>query len=94
MNEFFTWQALSTYAGACLATYMITELIKDISFFKNISARIVSYIIAFLLLMFSYAFTTGLNFEVVALCLVNAFVVAFASNGAFDALTVLKEKGN
>ena len=30
MNEFFTWELLATYTGACLGTGVVTELLKGL----------------------------------------------------------------
>ena len=45
-NEFFTWAVLLTYAGATLATSLITQLIKGLGFIDKIPTRITSYAIA------------------------------------------------
>ncbi len=37
-QEFFTWAMLATYAGALLATVLITQLLKNVSVFKASSA--------------------------------------------------------
>ena len=42
MNEFFTWAVLLTYAGATLATSLITQLIKGLGFIDKIPTRITS----------------------------------------------------
>ena len=92
MNEFFTWEALLTYSGATLATSLITEAIKSVGVLSRIPTRIVSYAIAFLLLMLSALFTAGLTLESAALALVNAAVVSLAANGAFDAVKSTKKE--
>ena len=30
MNEFFTWELLATYSGACLATGVLVEFLKPL----------------------------------------------------------------
>lgn len=91
-NEFFTWAVLLTYAGATLATSLITQLIKGLGFIDKIPTRITSYAIALVVLLAATFFTGGLTLESGVLCVVNAVVVSLASNGAFDAVTAKKNK--
>ena len=46
MEEFFTWSALGTYAGATLAVTLITQLVKGIGWIERIPTRITSYVVA------------------------------------------------
>ena len=92
MNEFFTWAVLLTYAGATLATSLITQLIKGLGFIDKIPTRITSYAIALVVLIAATFFTGGLTLESGVLCVVNAVVVSLASNGVFDAVTAKKSK--
>ncbi len=86
-NEFFTWAVLLTYAGATLATSLITQLIKGLGFIDKIPTRI-----TLVVLLAATFFTGGLTLESGVLCVVNAVVVSLASNGAFDAVTAKKSK--
>ena len=86
MNEFFTWTTLATYAGATLATSLITQLIKGLGCIDKIPTRITSYAIALVVLVAATFFTGGLTLEAGALCVINAVVVSLAANGAYDAV--------
>lgn len=86
MSEFFTWTMLGSYAGAVLATTVITQLLKGLSFIDRMPTRLFSYIVATALLLLAGAFTCGLNWERAALAFINGAVVALAANGAFDAI--------
>jgi hypothetical protein len=88
MNDFFTWTMLATYAGATLGTTLLTQLLKSIP----IPTRLLAYIVALVLLLVANFFTGGLTVESGVLCLINAGVVSLASNGAFDAVSTLKNK--
>jgi len=85
MQEFFTWAMLGTYAGAVLATTLITQLIKE--WLKSIPTRIVSYVIALVVLLAAAAFNNALTLADGALCLFNAVIVSLAANGGFDAVS-------
>ena len=90
MQEFFTWAMLGTYAGAVLATTLITQLIKE--WLKSIPTRIVSYVIALAVLLLAAAFNGSLTLADGALCLFNAVIVSLAANGGFDALEAGKKE--
>ena len=92
MNEFFTWTTLMTYAGATLATTLVTQLLKGICFIDRIPTRIFSYVVALIILLAATFFTSAMTWNAAALCVVNAVVVSLAANGAFDA--VAKDKTN
>lgn len=91
MNEFFTWEILLTYAGATLATSLVTQLLKGIGFIDRIPTRVFSYVVALVLLIAATAFTGALTVQAAALCVINAVVVSLAANGAFDAVNANKK---
>ena len=80
-----------TYAGATLATSLVTQLIKGLGFIDKIPTRITSYAIALVVLLAATFFTGGLTLEAGALCVINAVVVSLAANGAYDAVARNKE---
>lgn len=87
MNEFFTWTMLMTYSGAALATALVTQFIKNIGALSEVRTQIVSYVVALVVLVGGTFFTGALTWESAALCILNAIVVSFASNGAYDAVS-------
>ena len=87
MNEFFTWELLATYAGAALATGIITQFLKGI--FSNLPTQALAYIVALLVLLAATFFTGGLSLSAAALAVLNAAVVATAANGTYDAVARL-----
>lgn len=91
-QEFFTWASLLTYAGAVLATTLITQLLKGASFIGKLPTRLFAYIVALVVLVAATFFTGALTIESAALCLVNAAVVALAASGAFDAIKQISDK--
>lgn len=86
MTQFFTWATLGTYAGAVLATTLVTQMLKGVSFIDKLPTRIFSYIVAAVVLVLAHVFTGDISPSGIALCLVNAVVVSLASNGAYDSL--------
>lgn len=92
MQEFFTWAMLATYAGAVLATTLITQIFKGLSFIDKIPTKIFSYLTAIIVLLAATAFTSGLTPANAGLSVINAVVVSLASNGAFEALQFKKSE--
>ena len=92
MNEFFTWTMLLTYSGAALATSLVTQFVKNLGVLSKVHTQIVSYVVALLVLIAGTFFTGALTVESAALCVLNAVVVAFASNGAYDAVAGAPKK--
>lgn len=86
MQEFFTWAMLGTYAGALIATTLITQLIKEWGFVQKVPTRLTSYVVALVVLLAAAAFNDKLTVPDGLLCLFNAVVVSLAANGSFDAL--------
>lgn len=82
---FFTWEAIATFAGACSVTAVITQGVKLLTnkLPMHIPPRLISYIIAVLLLCTATFFTGSSSVEAYILCFVNGCTVALASNGTY-----------
>lgn len=83
MDSFFTWQVLATRAGAALATGVITQLIKEVGFLKKVPTRLLSFLIALILLIGAAFFTGVPTLSSLLLTLPNAAVVALAAQGGY-----------
>ncbi len=94
MQEFFTWESLLTCTGATLVTTLITQFFKDMPIVKRLPTRVFSYIIAVAVMLTAMAFEGNFSFRNAVIALINAVVVALASNGAFDAVTNITPKVN
>lgn len=92
MEGLFSWTILATYAGATLATALMTEIFKGFGIIDRIPTRIFSYVIALIVLLAANFFTEGLTWSTAALSLVNAVVVSLASNGAYDFVNMKRTK--
>lgn len=85
-NDFFTWGILASFSGATAATAVLTQFFKGL-FDKlpfHIPTRAVSYVFALAVLLLSSYFTKVNGDGAYLLCFINAVLVSFASNGAFD----------
>ncbi len=85
MNEFVTWEALGSYAGAVMMVTLITQFLKGTPL-RNWNSQLVAYGIAVVLLIGAEVFGgQSVTVQGVALCLLNAVMVALAANGVYDA---------
>ena len=85
-QEFFTWELLSTYAGAVLAVALITQFIKGAGILSKIPTQLISYVIALIILLLALYFNGEFILANAALCILNAVIVSLAANGGFEAL--------
>jgi len=90
MDDFFSWALLATYAGATIATGLITQWLKGI--FAKLPTQILSYFIALIILLLATFFTGQLTWEAGALAVVNAVVVSLAANGGYSGVQRLSGK--
>ena len=92
MNDFFSWTMLATYSGAVLATGLITQFIKNFNGISKLPTQLLSYLVAFVVLILATWFTDALTVESAVMCILNSVVVAFASNGAYEAVSVKRKE--
>jgi hypothetical protein len=93
MNEFFTWAMLATFAGASLATTIITQFIKGA--LSKVPTQIVSYVVALVVLLLATAATgAAADWTGWAIVPLNAILVSVAANGTFSAIVRVKDGGN
>ena len=86
MTGYFTWQTLLTYSGSTLATTLITQFLKGLKPFSLLPTRVLSYFIALTIMVAAELATAGFYWSDIVIAVINAVVVALASNGAFDAV--------
>lgn len=93
MDSFFTWEMLLSYSGATIATALLTQFVKEVKPVSHVNARLLSYFIALALMEASIIASRGLRWDEMLMAVINAAVVALASNGAYDAVNTKNEKG-
>lgn len=87
MNEFVTWEALGSYAGAVMMVTLITQLLKGTPLGRW-NSQLVAYLMAAALLVGAEtANGRPLTVQSTVLCLLNAVMVTLAAGGAYDAAT-------
>ena len=94
MQEFMSWEFLGTFAGAALATGLLTQLCKGL--LDRIPTQLVSYLLALLVLVGTSAVLhTAAGWQDFALIPLNALLVSFGANGAYSGIVrVAQGAGN
>ena len=82
INEFFSWEILATYAGACTAVGLVTYFVDKL--FKNIPTQVVAYFVALVVLILANLFTGGLTVSTGVLCVFNAVLVCSGTSGVIS----------
>ena len=86
MDQYFTWEMLATLAGASAATGILTQFTKGL--LPKLPTQWLSYVIALIILLVATAATGGAtDWTGWAIIPLNAVLVSFSANGAYDALT-------
>ena len=82
INEFFTWEMLATFSGACVITGVVTQFVDKL--FKNVPTQAVAYFVALVVLLLANLFTGTLTVSSGVLCLFNAILVCGATSGTIS----------
>lgn len=96
INDFLTWQTLAGFSGATAAVSILTQFFKGL-FDRlpfHVPTRAVSYIFALIVLVGAAYFTGVRAAGDYFICPINAVLVSFASNGAYDLIRSVSCKGD
>lgn len=88
--DFFTWEILTTMAGATFAVAILTEITKNAPGIRKLPTQLWSLILAFMVLVGAQAAMGTLTLAAGGLALINAALVSLAANGGYDLLERLK----
>lgn len=86
MNEFYSWDNLSSFSGIVACVTLIIQFTK-VSLDKvwKIPTRFVVWILSYILLIIVSWFNAGITTNIVLMSALNAVVVTLASMGAYEA---------
>lgn len=85
MDNFLTWEVFFDYVAFVSIVFSIVACIKNWWIFKKIPTRLLSIIVAFLLLTVVNLQAGTFHYWDLVLYLVNAIVIAMTANGMSDA---------
>ena len=91
-DSFFTWEQLTTYGGATVATMLFVQFTKGLPGIVKIPTRLWAFIVAAVLMILATVFTSSeVTPAVILITVVNAVIVAMASCGEYDTLHGLRK---
>ena len=94
LMEFLTWEFLGTFAGAIIGVGILSQFVKNAGILKRVPTQILSYFLAFIILIFAEFFMAGLTVNFVILTVFNAVVVSLAANGGYSAIRRMTGRKN
>lgn len=81
MEQFITWDILTTYATFVTIVFMVVEFIKELKYLKNIQTKYLSFIVAFLLLIATNISTGEFKFADLILYALSGISISLGANG-------------
>ncbi len=81
MDNFLTWDVLTTYASFVSMVFMVVEFTKDLKFIKIIPTKYWSFFIAFILLCATNLVMNTFKVADVILYLLTSISISLGSNG-------------
>jgi hypothetical protein len=85
-DTFLTWPNLATFSGAVAAVVFLVQFLKvPLDALKKVPTRIVVYAVSFIVLLGAKFFSEqAFSLDMVALCLVNALLVALSAMSLYE----------
>lgn len=93
MNDFLTWNSLSTYVNFITIVFLVVEFTKEIKWIKRIPTKYWSFFVSFFLLVIINLVNNNFKFYDVILYLLTSISISLSSNGLSD-LNKKKEDNN
>ena len=81
MEQFITWEILTTYTTFVGIVYMVVEFIKEIKYIKKIKTKYLSFIISFFLLIIVNLVVGSFHFVDIILYMLTAISISLGANG-------------
>ena len=81
MENFLTWDVLTTYASFVSMVFMVVEFTKDLKIIKKIPTKYWSFFIAFILLCATNIVMNTFMVADIILYLLNSISISLGSNG-------------
>ena len=81
MEQFITWEILTTYATFISVVYMVVEFTKELKFVKKIKTKYWSFIVAFILLSLVNAVMGDFKIVDLILYALSAMSISLGANG-------------
>lgn len=81
MEQFITWEILTTYATFVTIVFMVVEFIKELKYIKKIKTKYLSFIVAFILLSITNLVIGTFSFVDLILYALSSISISLGANG-------------
>lgn len=81
MEQFFTWETLTTYATFVTTVFMVVEFIKELKYIKKVKTKYLSFIIAFILLTITNIVMNKFKAVDLILYALSGIAISLGANG-------------
>ena len=81
MEQFISWEILTTYATFVTIVFMVVEFIKELKYVKKLKTKYLSFIVSFVLLTVVNIVMKDFRFVDVILYALSAISISLGANG-------------
>ena len=81
MEQFISWDILTTYATFVTIVYMVVEFIKELKYIRTIKTKYLSFLVALALLTITNIVMNTFEFVDVILYALSAISISLGANG-------------
>lgn len=81
MDNFLTWEVLTTYTSFISIVFMTVEFTKDLSLIKKIPTKYWSFIVSFILMFITNVAMGTYTFKDMLLYILTSISISLGSNG-------------
>lgn len=81
MDNFLTWEVLTTYASFISIVFMVVEFTKELKFIDKIPTKYWSFIVSFVLLLITNLVMNTFKLEDIILYILTSISISLGSNG-------------
>lgn len=81
MEQFISWDILTTYATFVTIVFMVVEFVKELKYIRTIKTKYLSFFVAVILLMITNAVMGTFRFVDIVLYILSAISISLGANG-------------
>ena len=81
MDNFLTWETLTTYTSFVSIVFMVVEFTKELGFISKVSTKYWSFFVALVLLTITNAVMGNFNLEDIVIYILTSISISLGSNG-------------
>lgn len=81
MEQFVSWDILTTYATFVTIVFMVVEFVKELKYLKKVKTKYLSFLVASILLTITNAVMNTFRLVDVVLYILTAISISLGANG-------------